>query len=165
MQKFTQKWTIMILLERMEEGTKFFWKNWPQHITLVDIFAVDWENANLQDKLEDLLANLKAFKIVVADDTSFGLPTEPATVTLFEKSTDLQSLHNNIIELLKNAGAVFNNPEYIGEGFVAHSTVQKDKHLKKGGAVKVSEVTIVDMFPNGDGLMRRILQTVRLIAE
>ena len=155
----------MVLQEQMDEGTEFFWKNWPQHITLVDIFAVDWNSDNLLDKLETLLANHKAPKVVATDDTSFGSPEQPVPVTLFEKSTELQSLHNDIIDLLKGAGAIFDNPEYISEGFIAHSTIQNNKHLKKGDAIKVSEVTIVDMLPNGNGLMRRIFKTVKLLEE
>lgn len=161
MQKFTQKWTIMVLLEQMDEGTEFFWKNWPQHITLVDIFSVDWNHANILEKLESLLANQKVFKVVVADDTSFGSLENPIPVTLFEKSTELQSLHGDIIELLKNAGAIFNNPQYIGDGFVAHSTIQKDKHLNIGDVVDVRELTIVDMFPHEDGLRRKIYKNIR----
>lgn len=161
MQKFTQKWTIMVLLEQMDEGSEFFWKNWPQHITLVDIFAVDLNRTNLLDGLEALLANQRVFKVVAADDTSFGSPEEPVPVTLFEKSTELKSLHNDILKLLNNAGAVFNNPEYTGEGFVAHSTIQKDKYLNKGDITEVKELTIVDMFPHGDGLKRRIFRTIK----
>jgi 2'-5' RNA ligase len=161
MQKFTQKWTIMILLEQMDGGIEFFWEDWPQHITLVDVFAVDWNHANLLDKLESLLANQKAFKVVVADSTSFGSLENPVPVTLFKKSTELQSLHNDIIKLLNSAGAVFNNPEYIGEGFIAHSTFQKDRHLNKGEVVEVRELTIVDMFPHGDGYQRKLLRTIK----
>jgi 2'-5' RNA ligase len=161
MQKFTQKWTILVLLEQMDEGTEFFWKDWPQHITLVDIFAVDWNNTKLLEKLESLLANQKTFNVVVGEDTSFGSLKAPIPVTLFGESTELQSLHNNIIKLLKSAGAIFNNPEYINDGFIAHSTIQKDKRLYKGGVVKVRELTIVDMFPHSDGFRRRIFKTVK----
>jgi 2'-5' RNA ligase len=165
MQKFTQKWTIMVLLEQMDEGTEFFWKNWPQHITLVDIFSVDWKNNNLLERLEALLAEHKSFNIVAADETSFGSPKEPVPVTLFEKGTELQSLHNDTIELLKNAGAIFNNPQYVGEGFIAHSTIQNSKRLHMGDIVNVKELTIVDMFPHGDGLMRRIFRTIKFAGQ
>lgn len=161
MQKFTQKWTIIVLLEQIDEVTEFFWKNWPQHITLVDIFAVDWNNASLIEKLESLLATQKTFNIVADGDTSFGSLEEPVPVSLFSKSMELQSLHNEIIELLINAGAVFNNPQYIGEGFIAHSTIQDNKRLHRGDVVNVEELTIVDMFPHSDGLKRRIFKTIK----
>ena len=165
MQKFTQKWTIMVLLEQMDEGAEFLWKNWPQHITLVDTFAVDWENSNLLEKLETLIAKQKSFEIVAANDVYFGSIEEPVQVTLFKRNEKLQSLHNDVTGLLKKAGAVFNNPQYIGEGFVAHSTIQKDKRLDTGDVVTVKKLDIVDMFPNSDGLQRKIFKIIRFAEE
>jgi 2'-5' RNA ligase len=161
MQKFTQKWTFITLLEPVAEGTEFFWKNWPLHVTLADVFAVDWENTNLLEKLTMLLASRKPIQTVAGDDTYFGPTQDPVRVTILSKTAELQSLHNDIISLLKGAHAVFNTPQYVGEGYLPHCTVQKRARLHKGDAVQIDSLTIVDMFPGGDGYQRKLFKTVK----
>ncbi len=160
MQKYTQKWTLIKLLELVDEGSEFFWKNWPLHVTLVDTFAVDWEKTNLFEKLSALLAKQKPVEVVAGDDEYFG-PQKQIQVTTLKMTPELQSLHNDIIALFKSVNAVFNEPQYVGEGFVAHSTVQKHARLHKGDIVKIDELTIVDMFPHGDGEQRKLLRTIK----
>lgn len=35
---FTQKWTIVSFISPVPEGFEFSYKNWPRHITMVDVF-------------------------------------------------------------------------------------------------------------------------------
>ena len=161
MQKFTQKWTLIALFQPLDDGTEFFWKNWPQHITLVDVFSVDWEKNGLFEKLEARLAKEKTIKLIASDNTYFVSSKNTTQVRLFETNKELQLLHEDIVGLLNNAGATFNDPQYVGDGFVPHSEIKENSALDKGAIIKISELTIVDMFPRGDGYQRKLFRTIK----
>jgi len=160
MPKFTQKWALITFLEPVADGTEFSWKDWPLHTTLADVFAVDWNDTNLTGRLAQLLSKQKPLETVAGEDTYFGPPESPVQVTLLQKSSELQNLHNDVVNLLKSAGAVFNTPQYTGEGYVPHSTVQKHARVYADDTVKIGSLTIVDMFPNGDGYQRKLVKTI-----
>ncbi len=160
MQKYTQKWTLIKLLAPASEDTEFFWKNWPLHVTLVGTFAVDWENTGLFEKLSALLTKQKPIEVEAGDDDYFG-PQKQIQVTVLEMNPELMFLHKQIIKILKEVGAIFDEPQYNEDGFRAHATVQEAARLHKGDVVNIDEVTIVDMFPHGDGEQRKLLRTIK----
>lgn len=156
-----QKYVLIKLLEKVEEGTEFPATNWPLHVTLASNFVVDWENTNLFDKLSALLADCKPVEAIVGDDEHFGAQKQ-IHVTLLEMNQELASLHNDIIALLKSVGAVFDEPQYLEEGFRAHATVQPHARLHKADRIIIDELTIVDMFPHNDISRRKLLKTIKL---
>ncbi|MDO8592030.1 MAG: 2'-5' RNA ligase family protein [bacterium] len=160
-QKFSQKYTIITLLEDMEEGTEFPSTNWPLHVTIADTFAVDWGVNNLREKLSELAAKCKPFKAKAAHDEYFG-PEKQTQVTILDMSKELVALHHDAVALLKSAGAVFNDPQYTEGGFRAHATVQSHARLNKGDTVAFENLAIVNMFPNEDPYQRKIMKILRL---
>lgn len=161
MQPFTQKYTIIQLLEDMSEGTEYPSSNWPLHVTIADTFAIDWDKNYLRKKLEELLASLKPTKAVGGHDEFFG-PEKQTQITILDMSKELIDLHYKVVELLESAGAVFNDPQYTKEGFRAHATVQKHARVNKGDTITFNALSIVDMFPNSDPYQRKILKTMRI---
>src|SRR6266702_4605581 len=159
-----QKYVLVQLLEGRDEGTEFPATNWPLHVSLASNFIVDWENTNLFEKLSALLANRRPFETTIGDDEYFG-PQKQVHVTLLNMNPELKSLHNDIIALLKSVGAVFDEPQYLEEGYRAHATVQRHKRLNEGSAVKIDKLTIIDMFPGDDISRRKILKTVKMTGE
>lgn len=156
-----QKYVLVSLLEKLDEGTEFPATNWPLHVTLASNFIVDWESTNLFEKLSALLANRQSFEITVGDDEYFG-PQKQVHVTLLNMNSEIRSLHNDVIALLKECGATFDEPQYLEEGFRAHATVQLQARLHKGDAVNIEELTIIDMFPHNDINKRKILRTIKI---
>ncbi len=150
MEKFTQKWSLITLLEPIEEGIEFFWKDWPLHVTLAGVFAVDWAATGLFEKLSMVLASQKPVVVEAEEESYWGANNEYHMMQL-QKTPEIMALHNKIIEILKKSGAVFNEPQYVGDGFVPHSTLQKHARLHVGDVVRINGVTLVDMFPHGDG--------------
>lgn len=71
-------------------------------------------------------------------------------------------LYNQIHQFLLRSGAVFNQPEFEGEGYIPHSTIQQHARLNAGDSVRISSLTILDMFPNNDGYQRKIGPTFQL---
>jgi len=41
MQKFTQKWAIIALLENTNEGAEFYFTDFPLHLTVAGVFKID----------------------------------------------------------------------------------------------------------------------------
>lgn len=160
MTKFTQKYSLISMLEPAEEGLEFFWKDYPLHITLASVFAVDWESTNLFDKLTKLLAEQKPVTVKAVKEDYWGKNKEYHMVEL-EKTPEIMELHHKILKALLEAGAVFNEPQYAGDGFVPHSTIQKHARLHVGDQVSISDLTILDMFPGKDGYKRKLLRTIR----
>ena len=157
-----QKYCLVKLLEPLNEGDEFTAINyWPLHITLASNFVVDWENTNLFNKLSDLLADTKPVSVVAGGDEFFG-GERKIQVTVMDMTSELMTLHKQIIKTLKDAGAVFDEPQFNDDGYRAHATVQKAYRLSKGDKVLIDEVTIVDMFPNQDITRRKILETIKL---
>lgn len=161
MQKFIQKYTIVQLLEGMEVGAQFPSTNWPLHVTIADTFAVEWNKDGLSERLAGLLAGRKPMTAVAADDELFG-PEKQTRVTILDMSQELIALHCDLVALLGDAGAVFNDPQFTEDGFRAHATVQPHARLNKGDTVHFTELSIVDMFPGSDPYQRKILRVMKL---
>lgn len=160
-QGFSQKYTIIQLLESMPEGAQFSFTDWPLHVTIVDTFATDWDVSTMIRELGGLLADHSQAASVAESDTFFG-PDKQTQVTLLQKTDSLTRLHNDATALLKNGGLRLNDPQFAGEGFVPHSTVQKQVKLHKGDQVVFNALTIIDMFPDKDPYQRKVLKTIRI---
>ena len=161
MQKFSQKYTIIALLEDKEEGFEYASSSWPLHVTIADTFAVVRKDGDLDNKLSDLVSEKKPVTGVADHDEFFGAAQE-VQVTILNMSDELVRLHYDVIGLLKGCGAVLNDPQYSEEGFRAHATVQPHARLTIGETVTLTKLAIIDMFPNEDPYQRKILKIVNL---
>ena len=80
---FTQKYTLIQLLEEIEDGYEYSSSPWPLHTTIADTFAVDWDKDNLLCRLETLLAKHKIVGTKATDFEFFGADKQ-IKVTLLE---------------------------------------------------------------------------------
>ncbi len=159
--KCVQKYTLICLIQKMDEGTEFSARDWPLHVTLVSNFVVDWETTGLFEKLTYLLSRHKPIQVTAADDEFFGSEKQ-IRVTILDMNAGLIVLHKDIVKLLKSVGAVFDEPQYLEKGYRAHVTVTPKARAMKGDVVDIDNVTIVDMFPHQDINQRKLLQTIEL---
>jgi len=158
--KFSQKYTIVKLLDSLPSGTEWGVDDWPLHVTLADIFAVDGNSSDIIQALDSIKTN-SLVKTKVAGENLFG-PEKNIRVKLLENTPELQALHEQILEALKPLNVRFNSPEYTGEGFLPHSTVQKTGELKIDDEITFNSLTLIDMFPDQNGYKRRVLTTLSL---
>jgi 2'-5' RNA ligase len=131
---------------------------WPLHITLANVFAVDLDTS-IKQKLSSLLASQPPISLLAGEDAVLGT----TDVVLIERTDELQSLHDQIIGLLELNGAKFNTPEFTRAGFLPHSTIQKSGRLHKGDKVTINTISLVDMFPNQNWQQRRVLTNFKPI--
>jgi len=161
MTKFTQKYVVARFSKELPDEFEFSMKDWPLHVTLADVFAVDGEWTSLLKDLNLSLKNEKAFFSQTIAKDFFG-DDGSTKVILIENTAELRNLHETIISVLEKHGAVFNSPEYVNAGFKPHVTEQAESRLEIGDIVEFRSLTLVDMFPNKDPYQRKILGTVHL---
>lgn len=156
-----QKYVLVKLLEKLEEGAEFPSSNWPLHVTIVANFAIDWNGNDITKKLQLLLAEQKPVKLIAGDDEYFG-PQGNILVTVLNENDSLLSFHKKLVSLLKDSGGTFDEPQYLEDSYRAHATVQKDTRLEKGDHVLIDELSVIDMFPDEDINWRKLLKTIKL---
>lgn len=161
MQQFTQKYAIIQLFEDVPEGTEFSSDSWPLHATIADTFAIDWDVPTMVNELTELLGSHKPAMSVAENDMFFGDEGQ-VQVALLKKTDDLVKLHYDVIELLEKGGLKSNDPQFAKEGFLPHSTVQPHARLNKGDEVVFNSLSIIDMFPNEDPYLRKIIKTINI---
>lgn len=161
MQEFTQKYTIIALLEDVDEGSEFSSSSWPLHITIADTFAVTWNTEELIDELATRSKSFKPATAVASHDEYFG-PEKHIHVIILDMSKELVALHYEVIKMLKNGGLVLNDPQYAEDGFRAHSTVQPHAKVSIGDTINITNLALVGMFPENDPYQRKILKIIRL---
>jgi 2'-5' RNA ligase len=159
MQKFTQKYIIAHFIEEQQDGYTFSMEDWPLHVTLAGVFAIDGNANELIGSLGKQLGSYPVSQAKVIADALFG-ENKDIPVRLVDRTKDLLDLHYEIVSALKDYGVQFNNPEFANEGFGPHATIQKNDRLEVGDSVKFDSVTLVDMFPEQDPYQRKILGTV-----
>ncbi len=157
---YTQKWSIVSFLEPVKEGTQFYWKDWPLHVTIASVFDVEWSK-ELHDELQKIAEDQRPISLRAVEVGYWG-EVDRYHCAILEKTPDIMSLHNKVFQLLKKHSATFNEIQYHGEGFVPHSTYQKHAHVSTDDTVTIGSFSIVDMFPNGDHLERVVTKTLQL---
>lgn len=155
--KYSQKWSLVCFSNQVQIGTEFDWKNWPQHVSIASVFAVEWSDELLQS-LKQIVENCSVFATTVVDEAYWGKNGE-YHCSLLEKSPEILRLHNNIHTLLVTYGATFNEPDHHGIGFVPHSTKQQNIKPAVGDHLQLTSLSIIDMFPHKDHLKRRVTHT------
>lgn len=154
---YSQKYTLVGFLEPVEVGFAFDMSNWPVHITLADVFAI-----NLTESFEKSLADLSSEQSSLILDVGEDAVLGAAGVNLLNTSDELQHFHNTIVDLLEVYGATFNTPQFTRYGFLPHISVQKTKRTNEGDRIKINFASLVDMFPGGDWQQRKVLKNFSL---
>lgn len=161
MKSFSQKYALIQLLENVPEGYEFAATDWPLHVTIVDVFAIDWTLEEMAKRLEIVSEDYSQAHVssTAQEDTFFG-EEKQVQVTLLERTDALKKLHYDVMSVLKLGGLRLNNPEFADDGFRPHATVQKSARLQKGDTVNFTHIALIDMFPNSDPYRRKVLSIV-----
>ena len=161
MEKFTQKWAIVSLLQNVPDGSLFYYTDFPLHVTLAGVFSINKSGSDIIHEIQQLTIDQPSFEIEGDEKDMFG-PDRNIAVMKIKRSQELLELHSKIHERLVALGAVYNSPEYQGAGYVAHSTFQRSGKLNTGEKRRISSVSLIDLFPNGDGYQRKVFKSIRL---
>lgn len=161
MGQFTQKYAIVQFFEEIEEGHVYSSNNWPLHSTVVDTFALQWSTDEIVAKLTDVLRHHATANSEAGDDRFFG-DNGQVQVVLLGRTESLIKLHLDVLATLEDGEIALNDPQFARDGFLPHATVQKHARLNKGDKVRFTALSIIDMFPNEDPYMRKVLKTIKI---
>ncbi len=155
---YSQKYCLVSFVKPLAIGTEFTMIDWPLHVTLAEVFAIDRSGTNIDTKLAATIANLHSFLATADKEGTLGT----THVVLLHKSPELLKLHNRIADVLAANGAIFNTPEFTRTGFLPHCTIQKTERLRTGDQLGIEAVALIDMFPGGDWRQRKVPQNFKL---
>jgi hypothetical protein len=155
----TQRYVIIKLLEQLKDGDEFSPENYPLHITVVPSFQLERMDDVLLGKIRQLCSNFKTFTLIAGEDEFFGANREVHVTTMI-MNDNLQELHDSLVSILSDAGATFDEPQYMLENYRAHATVQETIRLHEGDSITISNITIIDKLPNGLPTKRKLLKTL-----
>lgn len=162
--KFTQKWAVAGLLAPIEEGSKFPADAFPLHITLLGVFAIDYDGQTLAEMLADELRDQKAVPITVGPMVRLG-PNGDVEAMSIKKTDEIVGLHKRLYRLISSAGAVFNDPQYQDDNYLPHSTNLKGHGLTEGGQFELASLSLIDLYPDNDGRLRKVAKNFELLAK
>jgi|SRR3990167_5761615 len=157
----TQKYVIVIPLERLAVGYEFSPENYPLHITIVPSFQLKDFSKELLNKIELLCSQTSRFEMIAGSDEYFGSDNS-ILVTEMLMNDKIRDLHNKLVKLVSDAGAIFDEPEYTQTKYRAHSTVQAHNRLTAGDTIIIDEIAIIDKLPNGSANKRRVIHKIKI---
>lgn len=159
MQKFSQKYAIAYFIEQLPSGYTFLMQNWPPHVTLADVFAIDSDIDKVINQLSERFSDYLPVSTNATNDEWFG-ENKNVRVMLIQKTDSLQLLHEDVVKVLETNNVRFNNPEFVRDGFKPHSTIKDEPVLHTGDKILIDSLSVIDMFPGEDPMKRKIIATI-----
>jgi len=164
-----QNLILVAFVEPVTDGHVFPREDWPLHITLVrfDVkpdLASDGDDggdAELTDRIARLIerpvqAALGA-RLTIGADAGFGrLGSTP--VSLVEPDRTLQELHESLMKAVAELHGRVPTPQHTLANYRPHVSHRGDKRVKPGDAVVLDRIALVDMAPDGNHSVRRVLR-------
>ncbi|GGH95785.1 2'-5' RNA ligase family protein [Arthrobacter liuii] len=164
---------FVAFVEPVTDGQVFPRTDWPLHITLVRFDAACTDSADVAERLAGLAdahaAAALGAGLAVGEDAAFGR-NGSVPVSLMEPTPALQNLHGQLVAIVEGLGGRIPTPRHTLSGYRPHISHQGaagpgGKRLHPGDAVVLDRVALVDMAPDGDHTIRRILRLWSLEPE
>lgn len=94
---YSQKYALVSFINPAAPGAEFSMEDWPLHITLADVFAINLRGTHIEEKLATFFSNQDRMQVSAGEEATLGT----AEVVLIEPTNELAKLHTSIIDLLK----------------------------------------------------------------
>lgn len=140
------RYVVVAPLMSMAVGDSFVTREWPLHVTVIQVFASDATPAEIGRRLAAVCAGASPITVVAGDVEDFG-PSRTIPVTVIEPSADLDALHAACVAAVAGLGPVYENPEYMGAGYRPHVTVKRHGRVSAGDVLELRQIAVVDMEP------------------
>jgi hypothetical protein len=149
---------FVAFVEPVADGLVFPRSEWPLHITLV---RFDVGTDVLADRMAALAAPLAAAALgaglTVGEDAGFGR-NGSVPVNLIQPQPDLQALHEQLVHAVDSLRGKVLTPAHTMSGYRPHVSHHGDKRLNPGDTLVLDRIALVDMAPDGDRTVRRVLR-------
>ena len=112
------------------------------HCTLLHWFQIDKNEIDVADMIGRTIMRHRPILLKAEKYKHFG-PKHNVPVHTLEQNKPLVALHRRLFEKFSSAGARYQAPTYIGNGYQPHVTISRGRSLPIGDAVLVSKVCLV----------------------
>lgn len=120
----------------------------PLHCTLFQYFETDEPRESIARELRSLCGFSPSFQLTRGMRTRFG-PQNDIPVFLVQAQSGLHKLHWNVLLLLRDLRARILNPEWAGDGYRPHVTIQGTHPFLDGATVTADHAVLVERVPEG----------------
>lgn len=153
---------VVLPLQPLAAGDGFSLREWPLHITVAPTFVVHQDCNAVISTISPVLRSQTRLLVLAGPDQGFGR-SQAIPVTVVDPSPELTNLHHRLLIALTAVGAVFDDPDFTGAGYRAHVTKTRLAHVHPGDHLTLDQVAVVDMAPEGDRRLRRVVWTSPLL--
>jgi hypothetical protein len=151
---------LVAFIEPVADGLVFPRDDWPLHITLVKFDADGGPGAELTERIAELIDQpvraALGTALTIGADARFGRQ-ESIPVSLVEPSRPLQELHEALMRTVAELQGRVPTRHYTLDNYRPHVSHHGDKRALPGDVVVLDRVALVDMAPDGNHTVRRIL--------
>ena len=155
------RYVAVLPLVPLRVGDGFSVSAWPLHVTIVPTFESDLAATEVGERLAEAASGAQVIDAIVGGDDLFGSRAN-VPVALIEPSPDLTVLHRRMLARMLAVGAIFDSPDYIGDGYRPHVSVTKRARPGAGDRIQLAQLALVDMQPVGEKGHRRVVWTADL---
>ncbi|HEU4668957.1 MAG TPA: hypothetical protein VFS79_14995 [Arthrobacter sp.] len=148
---------FVAFVEPVADGLVFPRSEWPLHITLVRFDADDPAAEQVSVIAGPPAEAALGAGLTVGEDAGLGR-NGSVSVNLIQPQPDLQALHERLVAAVGSLGGTILTPAHTMSGYRPHVSHHGGKRLNPGDAVVLDRIALVDMAPDGDRTVRRILQ-------
>ena len=156
----SNKYVIVHFIEGSKEPHDFSSSEWPLHLTLLGNFNIELTAGQLITELDKFASATAGFEVKVEKEDSFGV-NHDISVSLINKDGSITRLHLGLMKLMNKLGATYDSPDFVGEGYRPHVTIQLASRVNAGQAFLVDDLTLVDMAPDDDNKKRKVIKTFK----
>lgn len=157
-QQYSQKYTVVCFFEPQEKSSDFPASDWPLHVTILDTFKTAWQLVTLSKALGEIATTVSPFDTIATQEAMLG-EGKDVPVKLLQLEGGMSALHSRLMSLVDEGSFVFNTPEFVGTGFLPHTSDQENNQIEVGKTYRLGSISLIDMFPNNDHLQREVVDT------
>jgi len=159
--KNQSRYTLVSLLEPVDEGYTFLKGNWPPHITIAGPLITELNQNQLTKIMTELANHRHGFNATIIQEGYLGTLNNPVPEILVDMDSGLRKLHADTVDALIAKGSMFTESSRTGENYVAHiNRVRKNLHLHEGDYIEINNLTLIDMS-DIDGSQRKIIKVLK----
>jgi hypothetical protein len=150
------RYVTVLPLEPLAVGDGFSVSSWPLHVTIVPTFETELSPQAVGAAIDFATVGQAPITAVVGEDAMFG-SFATVRVALVTPSPPLDTLHRVSLAGVAALGAVFDDPQFIGDGYRPHVTATRRRRSNPGDILRLSQIALVDMKPSGEASERRVV--------
>jgi hypothetical protein len=152
---------VVLPLAPLEDGDGFPLNAWPLHVTIAPTFEIGVSTDRVAEVIRPVVARSAELRLTAGPDEGFGRALD-IPVTVVVPTPELLLLHRELMDRLTRTGAIFDDPDFTGDGYRAHVTKTRAAGVNPGDTMTATQATLVDMKPHGEDRLRRVVWAAAL---